>query len=520
MSLTRHVASGVRRRIGGTDLGNIALLSSAVILLVAGSAIAQSGNRPLPLLDSMQTDSGSGRELAVPSVPPLGQNTATVRIRKQPNAAAQTVPQRLPAPPAEGSAATVRVTKTPGNGPAVVTIRKDQSSAPAVLRVRDDSRTSGQAKPVGNNTLPNLGGNRGSVIERVKPQFAGIAGPRNQHGNNGSLLDVDRAFTANESALSRAQPTELGAEAIRLLQDSGESTTASQPRELNEDDRFGQAPADADNSQVFLRTETVLLGEGEAAFDFGIRYVWREFEFPVVLPGNILAEQRIRTRQLFMPFQVRYGVKENAQVFLDVPVGLSHFETSSFASDFFTSKFGLGDISGGLSYQLHSETDDRPAVILTTSFVAPTGDDPFALTTVGFSDSSSLGSGFWGAGASVLFTKTYDPMVVFGGFGYLHRFDRSYIGIDFDPGHVVTYQFGAGFAVNSVMTISAAFFGAFETTTKANGISISNSSQEPFSIRLALTHVRNPCCIIEPFISFGLNQDAPNADFGIVLTRR
>jgi hypothetical protein len=458
----------------------------------------------------------------------LVQNAGTARIKKQPGSSVQTVSQRLPAPPAEeraGSAAMVRITKTPGNGPAVVTIRKDQSSAPGVLRVRDDARTSGQAKPMGENALPALSGNSGSeLIAPAQPQFARIESRSagGQQRNTRSLLDVDRAFTANESALGAANPAELGAEAIRLLQDNTDasSTSAQQPGQLNEDDRFGRAPADADNRQVFLRTETVLLAPGESSFDFGLRYVWREFEFPTILPGNILSEERIRSRQLFMPFQLRYGVHERAQVFIDLPVGMAHFEDSNVVNDFFTSQFGIGDVNVGLSYQMHTETDDRPAVILTTSVIAPTGDDPFGLTASGFSNQSALGSGFWGVGSSVLFTKTYDPLVVFGGFGYLYRFERSFLGIDFDPGHLVTYQFGAGFAVNDTMTLSTAFFGAFETTLKANDVSISNSSQEPFSIRLALTHVRNPCCIIEPFVSFGLNPDAPNADFGVILTRR
>lgn len=518
-----------------TGFRGIVPLSAAVVLLMTQAGTALAGN-PLPPVYAQQTAGHSGPQFG----PDLAGSAASVRITKRPgteDAASVRItkrpgstaadPQRLPTPPAEdSSAASVRVTKKPNADPVIT--HNGPAPAPAVLRIQSDQRDDMQTQPLANKSLPTLTSDRNNptVVSSAPGRFAPISAPNTSDNDEPvgrpGLLDVNRAFDPNRETLKATKSPQLASEAIRLLQEASESanTSNNQPRPLNEEDRFGQAPADADNRQVFLRTETVLLTPGEYAFDFGLRYIWREFEFPIVLPPDVLTEQRIRSRQLFMPFQLRYGLFENAQLFVDVPVGGSVFETSHFASDFYTSKFGLGDVTAGISYQCQAETDDSPAVILTASMIAPTGDDPFAPTTIGFSDQSSLGSGFWGAGAGLLFTKTYDPLVVFGGFGYLHRFDRSYLGIDFDPGHVVTYQFGAGFAVNDVMTLSTTFLGAFETTTKGDGVSISNSSQEPFTIRLALTHVRNPCCIIEPFVAFGLNQDAPNADFGIIMTRR
>ncbi len=392
------------------------------------------------------------------------------------------------------------------------------------MKIQDDARVDTQTRPLNSDSLPTLTANRSApeLVSSDRPRYAPITAPGQLHNtqqDESALLDVDQAF--NPESMNTAKALQLASEAIRLLQDRSPvgPPPTDEPRQLNEEDRFGQAPADADNRQVFLRTAAVLLQPGQLAADFGLQYQWREFDFPIVT-GGLLTTQRVRTRKLFVPLQLRYGAHENTQFFVNMPFGMSHFETANITSDFETSKFGIGDVNLGVNYQVHTETDETPAVVLTLNGIAPTGDDPFGLTSIGLSDASALGSGFWGAGASALVIKTYDPLVVFWGMGYLHRFDRSYLGVEFDPGHVATYQFGTGFAVNDRITLSTAFFGAFETTTKADGVSISNSSQEPFAIRLALTHVRNRCCIIEPFVTFGLNDDAPNADFGVLLTRR
>ena len=139
-----------------------------------------------------------------------------------------------------------------------------------------------------------------------------------------------------------------------------------------------------------------------------------------------------------------------------------------------------------------------------------------------------------GRSANLTFIKVYDPAVVFGSIGYSHLFARTFGDdplnrADVTPGEQFNYSLGMGFAINDRLTLSTAFFGTYQTTTVINRVTtippaaplITNSSfnLEPFQVRLALTAVVSPVKIIEPFVSFGLNADAPEADFGITWTR-
>ena len=377
----------------------LAPLVAAVLLLSVAAGTARAVDQFLPPLQVVKPEQAGHSEPATPQ----GDNAGSIRITKKPGAsrvAAMTPaqPPRRSVPSRHHQAASLHIAKSAGSHALVA--GQETSGGPAVLRIQDDQQAETQVRPLHTNSLPLLvldgqptetAASRPSQPQNVPqepPQLAtyGPAAVSRVRDNAApTLLDVHRTFNPNRAAPSAPRAPELGAEAIRLLQESSDDGTSSvsQPRQLNEDDRFGQAPADADNRQVFLRTETVLLAPGEHALDFGLRYIWREFEFPVtLLPGPVLAEQRIRSRQLFMPFQLRYGLAERTQMFVDVPVGMSHFETSNIASDFFTSKFGIGDVTAGISYQCQSETDDQPAMILTVSTIAPTGDDPFAPTLI------------------------------------------------------------------------------------------------------------------------------------------
>ena len=213
---------------------------------------------------------------------------------------------------------------------------------------------------------------------------------------------------------------------------------------------------------------------------------------------------------------MRYGYSERLQLFLNVPFGLAHQEFATAARDTVTRVFGAGDLRAGFNYLLRQEEGDSPSVIGTFSFTAPIAADPYELSP----GSAALGNGFWALSGSLLLVKSYDPIVVFGGAGYRHQFDRDFLGFEIDPGETIFYNFGVGFAANDYMTLSTTLLGAYQSNFKLDGVSASNSSQEPISIRLALTHTKSRCLIIEPFVRFGLTDDAANADFGIIWTRR
>lgn len=323
--------------------------------------------------------------------------------------------------------------------------------------------------------------------------------------------------TPTELVIGNTGNRELDALLTAQSTESEGGDAAADPQtdqELIPPEPIGEAPTD--NRLLFLRTAAPLLKQGQTQFDFGFQYQWQEFTGLAALPGNQIGLGRVRTRKLTVPFAVRYGYTDRLQLFASLPVGYANLESATAASDSFTRVFGTGDLTTGFNYQIRRETGDCPSLVGSMNVTVPLAADPFELSP----GAAALGNGFWGAAANLLWIKTIDPAVVFWGFGYEHLFSRNYLGFDVDPGEQFTYQFGTAFAINDTLSLTGSFFGAYRGPIKLDDRSLPLTHREPFRIRFSLVHTKNRCYIIEPFVFFGLNEDAPEADFGIIITRR
>lgn len=304
-------------------------------------------------------------------------------------------------------------------------------------------------------------------------------------------------------------------------------TVAEQPSggALAQDETIGEEPEDY-NVQ-FLRRQSVLLGHGDWQMDYGVSYGLSENDFPVAVLDNLgdvtgTIEGTNKNRLLLTPVEFRYGVTERAQAFVNIPMGWSNSELTFTGFDEFESEIGIGDVSGGLSILLCDGCQYKPDVIATLGFTAPTGNPEFPLLTT-LTPNSTLGEGYWAASAQLLFIHTYDPVVLFWGFGYRHRFDEDFantnLGIQQDvrPGRTAFYQCGVGFGVNEWITLSTSFAGAYISEMYIDGDRVEGTILEPLRLRVAVT-INSPAKIIEPFAEFGMTDDAVDARFGITWT--
>jgi hypothetical protein len=146
------------------------------------------------------------------------------------------------------------------------------------------------------------------------------------------------------------------------------------------------------------------------------------------------------------------------------------------------------------------------------------GGDPFT-NVIGLAPTApSLGQGFWSISSSLLFIQQYDPVVVFYGLGCERFFPREFIGLDIEPGAQYTYQLGVGFAVNERITLSTRFFGAYVEEIEVNDERRFGTNAEPMNIRLSAT-ISQPCDrLVEPFVEFGITDDAVSSFFGVTWT--
>jgi hypothetical protein len=353
----------------------------------------------------------------------------------------------------------------------------------------------------------------------------------------------------------------------------GENGGKKKEEKLATADKLGEKPVD--NSLEFLRAETVLLKPGKYQFDIGIQYQIQERNFPVLLTsgaaapgiasipgthpgsvsvspapnalpgaygGNVNIEQvgvpgtgktsvnavgssivgvdlaHFKQRELELPMQLRYGLFDKVQAFIGVPVGWSNTEADLTRLDEFQNDGGIGDLYWGATIQFAAAEADCPYVIGTFVATAPTGGDPFSTADAISPNGPSLGNGFWRLAGNLLFIQPLDPVTFFYGAGIRGSFEHEYLGIDFEPGMEYNYTFGLGFAINEKVTFSTQLFGEYQTRLKANGQGIEGSAQEPISLQIAATIAR-PCDrFIEPFVQFGLTEDAVAANIGITWT--
>jgi hypothetical protein len=285
--------------------------------------------------------------------------------------------------------------------------------------------------------------------------------------------------------------------------------------------QFGERPPEPEIRRVelaFLRTQNVLLRAGEWQFDYGFYYFNSEFDFPAVNGGFLTRADLVR-RQFVVPFAFRYGWSDRLQLFTNVPVGWRHNEivtsplTDPNPIEINEEDFAIGDITLGASYHLWETDGCCPDVIFTGSVGLPTGEQSLVIAPL----DGGLGTGFTSLSWQLLFIHTYDPVVVYWGFGHRHYFADTVSGIRVQPGEELTYQLGCGFAVNDRVTLSTAFLGSYVTQSEFDGDALLGSEAEPSRVRFALTALRN-CRIVEPFVEIGTSSRAPQSRVGVTWT--
>lgn len=296
----------------------------------------------------------------------------------------------------------------------------------------------------------------------------------------------------------------------------GQSSPKGQPASdgLAGDEELGSPPEDA--TLQFLRTATVLLEPGQFQMDFGAVYSLAENDLPLFLAPDVVAESRVRQRQLIVPLEFRYGLVRNTQVFVSVPLGWANTELAMEGLEAFENTGGIGDVRSGATVLLKQGTEDWPDITATFSFTAPTGSATI-LTVPSPLTPANMGDGFWALAVDLLMIRNIDPVIFFYGVGTRQRIERTFDGVVFQPGGEYSYLLGAGFAANEKVTLSSTFAGAYVSELHLDDQRVPGTIQEPMSLRFAATIARRKM-LIEPFVEFGLTDDATSARFGIVWT--
>lgn len=338
--------------------------------------------------------------------------------------------------------------------------------------------------------------------------------------------------SAGGSATAQPQPgqgQQAQGDDRRLLAAQGRGTAGGPPQvaqqngTANGNGNNGNAPSEPlgqeqkeEQRRIFLRESTVLLKPGEFQFDGSLSYLYDK-------QANALTE-----RQVFLTPTLRVGLLDGLEGFVQVPFGWSQRELEQLA-DRTTfdlrlgiqrpteDQFGLGDVAFGLKYLLTAEDEDWPDLVAALTVRAPTatGPAPDVINNL----VAPLGNGRWLVTGGLTFIRSYDPAVLFGGIDYTYASDGQLNGATISGGDIFGYNFGLGFAINDQLTLSGQFLGAYQTTTRRNGVAVIGE-REPMALRSSITFRFSKNQYLEPSVTYGLNSDAVDTVLNLSFVRQ
>ncbi len=272
---------------------------------------------------------------------------------------------------------------------------------------------------------------------------------------------------------------------------------------------------------------------------------------PVFLTLGQFGVEHIRRHIFTDTITLRYGILDNLQAQVSVPVIFRYDRYSKIGTnggegqqvETTKSKFGLGDISIGLSYQPIRETDTRPAIVTSLSYKFKNAKSPFEIDVDenGQMKDLPLGSGYQSIKLGVNFAKTIDPVVVFGGISYAYNMEetvnKKYRVKDRDgnthvyglkkvePGdtisivmgfsYAVSYNFSLGFQFQDDFTLSTDVwkYEGSESNTKKEQVPNTNLNSGIF--KLTAGWAISDKSSLNFTLGMGLTSDAPDFVFEV-----
>lgn len=278
-------------------------------------------------------------------------------------------------------------------------------------------------------------------------------------------------------------PGAAGSPAPLILAQADPGGSGSEP--------IGERPESVTAERVSLREQGALLGAGETTVELGLSYSRAERD-SIVAPARV--EQRLATASLALRQGVGAGLQFTARLpysyLRDTVVTPDQRDTDASGE--------LGDVSLSLLGSVLNEGVGRPNVVLALDAILPAG------------------AGDRGAGASVILSKSLDPVVLFASGSYLYGFDLE----PEDPDrlisrHNVGLGLGYAFAINDTVALSTLLLGNYRSAETAPGDL--PGSRESYLLEFGLTARLARGLFVEPTVGIGVGGSSPDLTLGISL---
>ncbi|MFE8071276.1 transporter [Marinobacteraceae bacterium S3BR75-40.1] len=194
---------------------------------------------------------------------------------------------------------------------------------------------------------------------------------------------------------------------------------------------------------------------------------------------------------------------------------------------------GLGDVELNMRYQFNDGFAGWPYFLGTLRIKSNSGEGPYDVGRRPLRDSEGsvigeelterpTGSGFWAVEPGLSLIYPSDPAVLFGNLSYAWNFERDVgeeNGGTINPGNVVRFGFGMGFAVNEKTSFSVAYDHAvIQDTTVENDNDLLSSEFKRLqvgSLSFGLSQRLTRDTRINLSVTIGATEQAPNTEIGL-----
>lgn len=197
---------------------------------------------------------------------------------------------------------------------------------------------------------------------------------------------------------------------------------------------------------------------------------------------------------------------------------------------------GLGDLELSLRYQLNDGLDGMPYIISVLRVKPPTGEGPYDVEHRVIEDNDGnpigvelrerpTGSGFWSVEPGFSFIYPSDPAVLFGNLSYVWTVEEDQ-GVEnggkVDPGDVVRFGFGMGFAFNEKTSFSLGYDHSVIRETSIendenNLLDASFNRIQVGSLSFGLSQRLSKSTSLSLTVSVGVTDNAPNSEITLKL---
>ncbi len=226
-----------------------------------------------------------------------------------------------------------------------------------------------------------------------------------------------------------------------------------------------------------------------------------------------VARQDVKQDRLETRLTLRAGLPYESHVEIRVPYVVLRNDQSTAGQLGQTDRSsGFGDLQIGFTKQLVDERPERPGLLASATWRAPTGDF--------HTGAPSVGSGFHALQGALTLVKRQDPLVFFGTGSYTAVLERRHDGAQIDPGDSFGLKFGTILAASPRTSIRGNFELNRAGRTQIDGNSIPGTDTAVATLQFGLATLLSRRSLIDIQVNIGLTPDSPNFALIVALPSR